>query len=202
MLRLTCHAILIKPKNQLFKDVKNPWFDILNAVIIMNLQKYIDRYLDIEKILNTVFDGLGYCMGQCISTPDPYGHCVHSACCQGRYYKKYDLDHPAYEVLKAQRESLYGTPKSRENLKRISPCEYLALDGCVVKTHKSPICLGFMCRNSIEALQNTYGIMEYDYLGINYALEWILTGDLDGKVYDEFRDMCLKMAERVNANSD
>ena len=164
----------------------------------MNWQKNIDRYLDIERILNTLFDGLGYCMAQCIEKPDPYGHCVHSACCRGQYYKKYDLDHPAFDLLKTQREALYGAPELRKNIKRISPCEYLALNGCVVKTHKSPICLGFMCRESIDALRSDYGIFEYDYLGINYALEWILTGDLDGKAYDDFRDMCLSMARKVN----
>ena len=164
----------------------------------MNWQENLHRYLEIENILNRVFDGMGHCTNQCILKPDPFGHCLHSACCQGQYYKKYDLDHPAYALLVVQRNRLYPTAESLKNIKRISPCEYLSLKGCILATHKSPICIGFLCRNAIDALRNRFGIFTYDYLGINYALEWILTGDLNGRAYADFRTMCLEMAEAVN----
>ena len=164
----------------------------------MDLQKNIDRYLDIERILNTLFNGLGYCLDHCILKPDKYGHCLHSACCKHRYYKRYDFNHPALLLLKAQRDAIYPTPESLKNIKRISPCEYLTINGCLLKTHKSPVCIGYLCRDAIDVLREKFDVYGYDYLGINYALEWILTGDLDGSAYDEFRNMCLDMAEKVN----
>jgi hypothetical protein len=37
----------------------------------------------------------------------------------------------------------------------------------------------------------------YDYLGIYYALEWILTGDMSGKALEEFKAGCLNMVAKV-----
>ena len=159
-------------------------------------ETYLKRYLDIESILNEFFENADYCLKYCIlPSIDKMG--PTPGCCKDRYYQKYDLDYPAFDLLKSEREVLYGTPDSTRWLKRISPCEYHTLSGCILKTHKSPICLSFFCRDGIDFLRNQYAIYTYDYLGMNYALEWILTGDLSGQPYEDFKGSCLRMLENL-----
>ena len=165
----------------------------------MDLHENLARYLEIETILNRMFHDFGYCLAQCIEKKDN-GHAIHCGCCKDTYYKKFDQPHPVFDLLKKEREILYGRPEAGRYVKRISPCEYHTLNGCLLLTHKSPVCLGFLCRESIEVLRSCYGIMEYDYLGISHALEWILTNDLSGRSYHDFRDSCLNMAEKVSAS--
>ncbi len=108
------------------------------------------------------------------------------------------MEHPVFEVLKAEREKLYGRPEDHSFKNPVSPCEYHnPKTGCVISTHKSPICLAFMCRESIDELRQKYNIFEYDYLGVNYALEWILTGDFSEKDYLEFTKSIINMKEKI-----
>jgi hypothetical protein len=164
------------------------------------LQSRLKIYLEIESILNRFFNRFGYCTEQCTeiqsapNAPSP-------ACCKGKYYKLFDVEHPAFALLKAEREKRYGAPGDYSYLKRISPCEYHTLSGCRLKTHKSPVCLGFMCRESIEFLRSRFCIFEYDYLGVYYALEWILTGDLAGKPLADFKALCLSMLQKLDPSS-
>jgi len=44
-----------------------------------------------------------------------------------------------------------------------------------------------MCRKSIDFLRENFGLYAYDYLGMNYALEWILTGNFSDKEYEELK---------------
>lgn len=162
----------------------------------MNWHEKVDQYLEIEKILNHLFSGFNYCLTQCIQKPGDEGE-LHCGCCNRPYHEIYDQDHPSFEILRARREALYGKPESHANIKRISPCEYHTLKGCILKTHKSPVCLGFLCKESIQALRSDYGLWTYDYLGVTHALEWLLTGDLSGKALDDFRQMCLDMDRTV-----
>lgn len=161
---------------------------------------YLERYLEIESILNEVFRRTDYCLKFCILSAADNMHPT-PGCCRDRYYQKYDIDHPTFELLKTRREILYGAPENTKWVKRISPCEYHTLSGCILKTHKSPICLSFFCRDGIDFLREKNGIYTYDYLGINYALEWILTGDLSGKAYEDFRADCISMVEKLSSLS-
>ena len=156
----------------------------------------LEHYLDIERILNAFFHETHFCLNHCILKPGEE-HFPTPGCCKDKYYKKFDIDHPAFERLTAQREALYGKPAARKWVKRISPCEYHTLQGCLLDTHKSPVCLGFFCRAGIDFFRERYNIFTYDYLGIHYALEWILTGDLKGDAYEEFKDSCLDMVNKV-----
>lgn len=156
----------------------------------------LEKYLEIESVLNELFRRADYCLKYCILTsadsmePNP-------GCCKGRYYNKYDLDHPSFDLLKIRRESLYGPPEKTKWVKRISPCEYHTLSGCRLKTHKSPVCLSFFCREGIDFLREHYHIFTYDYLGIHYALEWILTGDLSCSAYEEFKLNCIDAVQKL-----
>ena len=54
-----------------------------------------------------------------------------------------------------------------------------------------------MCRKSIYELRSKYDIYQYDYLGMHYALEWILTGDMKNESLDEFIESCNNMLVKI-----
>ncbi|MEW6673937.1 MAG: hypothetical protein AB1427_19765 [Thermodesulfobacteriota bacterium] len=159
------------------------------------------RYLETESLLNNFFKRFGYCASMCIK-PAVESSAAGSAeaCCRKKYYKLYDLGHPAFDLLRQERERLYGKPDDNRTGPD-SPCEYHdPRTGCQLKTHKSPTCLAFLCPEAIAALRNEYGIFAYDYLGVNYALEWILTGDFPDPHFYAFRESILNMTKRVADN--
>lgn len=164
-----------------------------------DIEQNLKKYLEIESILNAFFAVFDYCLEHCIkpellrSSNQPV-----SACCKKKYYKRYDLDHPAFDRLREMREVRYGKPADHQWISPVSPCEYHnPKKGCILTTHKSPVCLAFMCRESIDFLRETYGIYGYDYLGVNYALEWILTGDFSKAQYEEFKQGIQTMTQTV-----
>jgi len=166
---------------------------------VNEIEKNLQRYLETETLLNTFFSVFDYCWSQCILIElRKNGNRPVTACCNNRYYSLYDLEHPAFNRLREEREKMYGKPDVQCWRDPVSPCEYHDPNrGCVLATHKSPICLSFLCREGIDVLRGTYGIYAYDYLGVNYALEWILTGDLSEREYLDFRTAMLDMTERV-----
>ena len=164
------------------------------------IEKNLRRYLETEGLLNAFFSAWGYCVANCIQ-PEMLknGNKPVAACCSNKYYALYDLDHPAFERLKEEREKLFGKPEDHRWKNPVTTCEYHNPEnGCLLSTHKSPICLAYVCQNGIACLRSRYGIYAYDYLGVNYALEWILTGDFNEKQYCEFRDSILDMIEKVS----
>ncbi|MBU1171238.1 MAG: hypothetical protein KKD44_16890 [Proteobacteria bacterium] len=165
-------------------------------------EKNLARYLEMEGILNDFFRVFNFCFDQCIKPEiEKNGNQPVAACCKNKYYMLYDLDHPAFDRLKQEREIRYGKPEDHHWPDPVSPCEYHSpVTGCVLATHKSPICLAFMCRESIDFLRKTYSIFAYDYLGVNYALEWILTGDFSHSQFNEFKDSIRDMIKKVESN--
>ncbi|MCP3925650.1 MAG: hypothetical protein GY714_24040 [Desulfobacterales bacterium] len=162
-----------------------------------NSELYLQRYLEIEKILNDFYQYFDYCLEKCIKPAIGINNGPVAVCCKDKYYKKYDLEDKAFDLLRDEREIRYGKPDQINDHSGVSPCEYHTSVGCALKTHKSPICLSFMCRKSIDNLRDRFNIFQYDYLGFNYALEWILTGDMTGIAYAEFKDSCLDMITKI-----
>jgi hypothetical protein len=164
-----------------------------------DVEQNLSRYLEMEGILNEFFEALNYCFDHCITIElQKNGNQPISACCKNKYYKLYDLDAPAFDRLREEREKRFGKPEDYTWPSPVSPCEYHdPKKGCVLATHKSPICLAFMCRESIDAMRETYAIFGYDYLGVNYALEWILTGDFPDSQYEEFRKSIRDMTRTI-----
>lgn len=162
-------------------------------------EKNLRRYLKTETLLNCFFSSLDYCLSACIGPElQKNGNQPIAACCQKKYYVICDLPHPAFEHLREEREKLFGRPQDHFWSNPVSPCEYHnPATGCLLTTHKSPICLAFFCRKGIDFLRNRCGIITYDYLGVYYALEWILTGDLPDSQYMQFRESLLEMIEKL-----
>lgn len=165
----------------------------------ISIKKNLKRYLETEILLNDFFNAFNFCVNKCIALEieKNQGRPV-SACCKDRYHCISDLDYPAFDLLRSEREIRYGKPEDQVNPNPVSPCEYHGPQGCRLKTHKSPICLSFMCKKSIDFLRKTYTIYTYDYLGVYYALEWILTGDFSDKNYREFNESIEAMIQRIN----
>lgn len=164
-----------------------------------NFENHLNRYLAAEQRLNDFFAALNYCLPHCIA-PEmrKHGDRPVAACCQNKYYAICDLLHPAFDRLRQEREKRFGRPEAHVWAAPVSPCQYHNPEtGCLLATHKSPICLAFLCREAIEHLRSRYGIYTYDYLGFCYALEWILTGDLPDKDYAEFMASIAAMSARV-----
>ncbi|RJQ85428.1 MAG: hypothetical protein C4519_03395 [Desulfobacteraceae bacterium] len=163
------------------------------------IEKNLQRYLEAEILLQSFFATFNYCWEKCVA-PEliKNGSKPFAACCQERYHSICDLDHPAFDRLREEREQLFGKPADHTWENSVSPCEYHNPNrGCLLATHKSPICISFLCRKGIDALREEHGIYAYDYLGAYYALEWILTGDLPDSQYLEFSAGIREMTERI-----
>jgi len=161
----------------------------------------LKRYLETESLLNNFFARFDYCASRCIEpAAEKSGTASATVCCQNKYYDIYDLDHPAFDLLRRERQRLYGIPDGTGSGSD-SPCEYHNPEtGCLLKTHKSPTCLAFLCPEAMEALRNECGIYAYDYIGVYYALEWILTGDFPDHHYEAFRESIVDMTQKVKDN--
>jgi len=162
------------------------------------IEANLKRYLDTECLLNHFFAVFDYCAALCIKPAmEGGGTGTVTVCCRKKYYNLHDLAHPAFDLLQQERHRLYGKPGERGRAASDSPCEYHNPGrGCLLTTHKSPTCLSFLCPEAIEVLRNEFGIFTYDYLGVYYALEWILTGDLSDRDYYAFRGSILDMTKR------
>ncbi|MBT8340938.1 MAG: hypothetical protein HKP58_11800 [Desulfatitalea sp.] len=149
------------------------------------IERNIRRYLEIERLLDAFFSSFHFCHAHCIA-PElrRNGNRPVAACCKDKYYQVFDLPDAAFDRLRKEREQLYGEPADHKWANAVSPCEYHdPQNGCILKSHKSPVCLAFFCRRAIEQLRTDFGIYFYDYLGMYYALEWLLTGVLPERDY-------------------
>ncbi len=169
-----------------------------------DIETNVVQYLELERLLNIFFGSYNFCLQQCILPVHAQnGGLPVAACCRDKFYALYDLDHPSFDRLRAERERRYGKPGDYTWTDPVSPCEYHdPQNGCVLKTHKSPICLAFLCRKAIDRLRSEFGIYFYDYLGMNYALEWILTGVLPEREYNELKTNVLDAIAKVRPTQE
>ena len=180
-----------------FKKAAKP--AITNPMI--NVDHNLARFLEIENLLNAFFASFDFCMSHCIKprlTVNDGQPVV--ACCQDKYYTLFDVEHEGFDRLRRERERLYGTPSDHFCTDAPSPCEYHdAQNGCILATHKSPACLAFFCRKAINHLRSRFDIYFYDYLGILYALEWILTGMFPDKDYLELKHSIISAINKIDS---
>jgi hypothetical protein len=157
------------------------------------------RYLEAERLLNGFFAAFHYCVPACIAPRRQSNRERRvAACCTRRYYACDEVDHPAFALLRREREARYGRPQDHACADAVSVCEYHhAYRGCLLSTHKSPTCLSFLCPPAIECLRREFGIYAYDYLGVYHALEWILTGDMSHAQSAEFTKGIREMTRKV-----
>jgi hypothetical protein len=171
----------------------------ITALSMSHNDHNLHRYLETEGLLNAFFSAFGYCRSRCIpSEPAEGGARSLAGCCTRRHFLIHDLEHPSFGRLRRERERRYGRPEDHRRSAPASPCEYHdSATGCRLATHKSPVCLAFLCPEAIAALRGEFSLFTYDYLGVYYALEWILTGDLPELHYRQFRKGILEMTAAV-----
>jgi hypothetical protein len=166
---------------------------------MISVEQNLARYLEIETLLNALFASFDFCLKHCI-TPQlaASGGQPVTACCQDKYYNLFDVGHEGFDHLRRERERQYGSPADHCHANAPSPCEYHdPQHGCILLTHKSPVCLSFLCRKAIDRLRSRFGIYFYDYLGILYALEWILTGNFPDKDYYELKQSIIEAIDKI-----
>ena len=170
----------------------------------MNLiENNLARYLKLERRLNDFFAAFNFCYDRCVKVKRMQnGGLPVAVCCMDRYYALFDLEHEAYEQLSRERGRLYGKPCDHTWMNPVSPCEYHDPEnGCILKTHKSPTCIAFLCRKAIDRLRTEFDIYFYDYLGVTYALEWVLTGILSEQEYRELETEILNAISKIKSGN-
>jgi hypothetical protein len=115
-------------------------------------------------------------------------------CCYGNYFEL-NPNSDATKLLIEEREKKYGVPNFRKN--SMHRCAYHTNDGCVLKTHKSPICLAYICRSRKESIKKTFNV-DYNCEPARQLLDSVLMGRLSQK---EIRTFKLKIEEMVRATS-
>lgn len=146
-----------------------------------NLNKGLSDYLECEKLLNNLFKEADFCFPNCISQPvglhrermdmpgDPTEFPGEIGCCPYNYFHRHNYPEIMdWSLLEKQRVERY-----REPLNHDSGCGYHSADGCVLKTHKSPICLAYICTPFSYYLSETYNI-RYAHREVEEKLEMIL----------------------------
>jgi hypothetical protein len=168
------------------------------------IESNLGRYLELERLLNAFFSASNFCYDRCIIPKRTQnGGLPVAACCRDKYYALFDLDHAVFEQLRQERERLYGKPWEQVWVNPVSACEYHdPQNGCILKSHKSPTCLAFLCRKAIDRLRTEFGIYFYDYLGVSYALEWILTGIFPERDYCEFKKDLIAAITKIESMSN
>lgn len=69
----------------------------------------------------------------------------------------------------------------------------------MLDSHKSPVCLAFLCRRGIDRLRAQFDIYFYDYLGLHYALEWILTGVFSDNDYLALKKSLIEATAKIDS---
>ena len=65
----------------------------------------LKTYLEIEKILNEFFNEFNYCIINCVpKEPETALRSARRGCCSDKYYKLHNIEHPAFELLRQERE--------------------------------------------------------------------------------------------------
>jgi len=147
------------------------------------LEQGLLEYLACEEMLNTFFAKVTFCTKTCLSKPvgkyrvqgemsgDRNQFPGNVGCCPQDYFRF--GNYPEIEdrsLLEERREEKYGLPKENK-----TSCGYHTLNGCVLNTHKAPLCIAYLCQDLVQHLDTKYGIT-YSPQEVEKNLELILAG--------------------------
>jgi len=168
------------------------------------LEQGLKDYLECEEFINDLFSRANFCVPNCISKPiglyrersempgDPTQFSGHIGCCP---YNMFDsTNYPEisdHSVLDAQRVEKYSIQKKQKGA-----CDYHSSSGCQLKTHKSPICVSWICDEFVQYLAEQKGI-NYPRRIIEEKLELILAGKESKKSVFEFKRKLKSMNTKI-----
>jgi len=124
--------------------------DILN-----DEQVILKNYLEIEVLLNEFFKEVNYCVPNCITQKNSLDFSYISGsigCCDKNYYEIFN-NFKLFEFLENERIKLYGKPKPNTQY-----CGYHTESGCILNSHKNPLCLLYVCSSFKNYLESVHDI--------------------------------------------
>jgi hypothetical protein len=162
-----------------------------------DLERYIEKYLECEALLNEFFDAVDFCYDHCISQEhslvydDKPGY---FACCgKNKLYDSASF-RLAGNLLQEKREEKYKITKVDTS----TPCIYHTRDkGCMLKDYKSPLCISFLCDPYKDYIKENFNINYHSKLTAKTMSE-ILDCRLSDSEIEIFKSGIKKAIQRVN----
>ena len=136
------------------------------------MEDCLKHYLECESILHEFF--IKAC-NNCFSSNK------ERRCCTGSWYNPVPGNN-GERFLDKERIKLYGLPKRRNGR---TGCGYHSSNGCILETHKSPVCLSMVCFK-LEDFLHSAGI-NYNPREIYLSLSNILEGKVKNEELDSFK---------------
>jgi len=170
---------------------------------MLNKQDFcLKQYLEIESLLNKLFDLIKYCEIHCtnqkISKFSKYAKGQYG-CCLGEFYRfTGKLIDKELSVLNKARIKKYGLPKNNEDpiLGFEKACSYHTQNGCILKDHKGIACISYVCVGYKDFLKETYDI-DYDYDEIRDFIEDIFLSKVDDHKLRIFKEKIICFIDKV-----
>lgn len=176
----------------------------------MSWETNLKKYLEFETIFNQFFRELDFCGNHCVNKeisnykPEKKGREVEIpgrfGCCPIDFHKMHEQWPPsgALILLKHRRIKKYGEPLNSEEILGFGmACGYHTSVGCILKTHKQPNCLSYLCKEGVQYLKNNFGVMYYPDSNL-FFLENVLAGKITpGWVPEKKKQHLQKIIEQV-----
>ncbi|MDD5418065.1 MAG: hypothetical protein PHW96_04245 [Candidatus Nanoarchaeia archaeon] len=146
------------------------------------LKERLKSYLECESILNQVFERINYCAENCrlMKEKDTNIGCCGNMFDFYEYFNGEDKS-PRLAFLVKDRIKIYGKPNKTED-----KCGYHSDSGCILKSHKSPICVTHCCSELKKYMGNKYSVIYHeDYISDCFAK--IVIGDFDNEFIEKFK---------------
>jgi len=153
-------------------------------------------------LLGTFFVKVNYCGTQCTNletgkypirsplfpkewyAPGNIGCCLNDM--HGQHSDK--ISDADLKLLTQRRIEKYGLPENKEEGLPLfgKPCRYHTREGCILKDHKGPVCVAYLCDSQIKHLKDKFGI-DYDMKKAFITLEDILSGKVSEEQVSKFK---------------
>jgi len=169
----------------------------------MDKKTALSHYLECERMLNTFFEEVNYCLPNCISQEKGKMYHEHVGfvrgdvgCCTFNYHASTHSIIGCLDVLIEERGDSIPTNTEEEIEGVGQPCDYHTSDGCLLTEYKGPLCLGAICDEQKNYIKGWFGI-KYNSDYVIEQLERILNGTTSSENIIEFKKEILKNIEVV-----
>jgi hypothetical protein len=149
----------------------------------------LEEYLNCERLLSKFFNIVNYCRSEhcfLLKSVNKVGCCTQDFFLHEGLINEWNL-----RSLNNSRIKLYGSPDKNNN------CGYNNGNGCVLKTHKNPFCLSYVCNDYKQYLLDTYKI-KYDSGIVRSFLEGVLTDKLEDEEITYFKSLINSWINKIS----
>ena len=158
-----------------------------------NNKQILQKYLEIESLLQKLFNQVNFCTTHCINKPiSKFSKFARGdiGCCLGEFYRFAGKVMPKeLDILNKSRTEKYGKPQNNEDpiMGFEKPCSYHTKKGCILKDHKGIACITYICTPYKEHLKKKYNI-DYDYYEVRDFVESVFIGEVNEHKLEEFKN--------------